>query len=568
MPFFEIVLILLFGAIGAVLGFFYSKQQNSLQAEGHIRAIKEEGEKRLIELEQQQRESLREVRQENAQSRSVLEDELRERRQEIKQYEQRMQQKDQKIDERNRLFDDRENVLRQSENAFEHHRLKHEQEFASLRQKLEHDGDRYKQALENDYNQRKLSLHDEWNQKNLELDHIKLHYEHAKEEFQSERTKELERIAHLSREEARREVIAAIEAESRTEALKMVRTIEANAREDAERIAREIITLAIQRCASDQVSEVTVTAVPLPNEEMKGRIIGREGRNIRALEAATGVDLIIDDTPDMVILSSFDPVRREVARIALTKLIIDGRIHPTRIEEMVDKARQEVEQVVVEEGQRAVDEANISGLQPELVKMVGRLHFRTSYGQNVLNHSIEVAVLAGIMASELGADIQVCKLAGLLHDLGKAFDQEVEGPHALISGEIARRFNKSPKVIHAIVSHHASEADPQNLEAIIVQAADAISAARPGGRRETVDLHFKRLAMLEEIANAFAGVEKSFAVQAGREVRVIVRPEEVDELHATQLARDIARKIEESMDYPGQIKISVVRETRSVEYAK
>jgi ribonuclease Y len=301
---------------------------------------------------------------------------------------------------------------------------------------------------------------------------------------------------------------------------------------------------------------------------MKGRIIGREGRNIRALEAATGVDLIIDDTPEAVILSGFDPVRREVARIALTKLIVDGRIHPTRIEEVVAKAQQEVDTIVREEGERALMEANIANLPPELVKLIGRLHFRTSYGQNVLNHSIEVSVLAATIAAELGADVNVCKVAGLLHDLGKAIDQEVEGPHHLISGEIARRFNRSPAIIHAIVSHHAAESEPQSLEAAIVQAADAVSAARPGARRETIDLYIKRLESLENIANSFRGVEKAFAVQAGREVRIVVRPEEVDEFAASQLASDIARRIEETMDFPGQIKVCVVRETRSVDYAK
>jgi ribonucrease Y len=308
--------------------------------------------------------------------------------------------------------------------------------------------------------------------------------------------------------------------------------------------------------------------VPLPNDEMKGRIIGREGRNIRALEAATGVDLIIDDTPEAVILSGFDPVRREIARIALTRLIIDGRIHPARIEEVVAKAQQDVETVVREEGERACAEANITNLPPELVKLIGRLHFRSSYGQNVLNHSIEVSVLAATIAAELGADMGVCKVAGLLHDLGKAIDQEVEGPHALIAGEIARRFGKSPRVVHAIVAHHATEAEPQSLEAAIVQAADAISAARPGARRETVELYIKRLESLERIANSFRGVEKSFAIQAGREVRIIVKPEEVDEVAAHQLAHDVAATIESSMDYPGQIKVCVVRETRVVDYAK
>ncbi|HLL78213.1 MAG TPA: ribonuclease Y, partial [Ktedonobacteraceae bacterium] len=379
---------------------------------------------------------------------------------------------------------------------------------------------------------------------------------------------ELERIAGLTVEEAKQLLIVSIEEQARQDAARRVHEIETTAREEAEQKAREIITLAIQRCASDQVSDVTVSVVPLPNDEMKGRIIGREGRNIRALEAATGVDLIIDDTPEAVILSGFDPVRREVARIALTKLILDGRIHPARIEDVVAKARQEVDNVIREEGERALMESNVHTLPPDLVKILGRLHFRTSYGQNVLNHSIEVAVLAGTIAAELGADVKVCKEAGLLHDMGKAIDQEVEGPHAIISGEIARRFGKSPRIIHAMVAHHATEAEPQSLEAAIVQAADAISAARPGARRETIDLYIKRLEALESIANSFTGVEKSFAIQAGREVRIIVKPEEIDEFAANRLASDIAHKIEESLDYPGQIRVCVVRETRSVDYAR
>ena len=388
------------------------------------------------------------------------------------------------------------------------------------------------------------------------------------EAVKREQLKELERIAQLSEEQAKEILLTRIEDQVRAEAARRIRIIEEEAREEADARAREIITLAIQRCASDQVAEAVVSVVPLPNDEMKGRIIGREGRNIRALEAATGVDLIIDDTPEAVILSGFDPVRREVARLALTRLILDGRIHPARIEDVVAKARQEVDVIVREEGERAAMEANVHGLQPELLKILGRLHFRTSYGQNVLAHSVEVSILAGTIAHELGADVNVCKTAALLHDMGKAIDQEVEGPHAIIGGEIARRFGKSPKVIHAMVAHHATESEPQSLEAAIVQAADAISAARPGARRETIDLYIKRLEALENIANSFTGVEKSFAIQAGREVRIIVKPEEIDEFAANRLASDIAHKIEESLDYPGQIKVCVVRETRSIDYAR
>jgi len=379
---------------------------------------------------------------------------------------------------------------------------------------------------------------------------------------------ELQRVARLTEEQARELLLTRIENQVRAEAAHRVRMIEEQAREEADARAREIITLAIQRCASDQVAEAVVSVVPLPNDEMKGRIIGREGRNIRALEAATGVDLIIDDTPEAVILSGFDPVRREVARLALTRLILDGRIHPARIEDVVAKARQEVDAIVREAGEQAAMEANVHGLQPELLKILGRLHFRTSYGQNVLAHSVEVSILAATIAHELGADVNVCKTAALMHDLGKAIDQEVEGPHAIISGEIARRFGKSPKIIHAMVAHHATDAEPQTLEAAIVQAADAISAARPGARRETIDLYIKRLEALESIANSFTGVEKSFAIQAGREVRIIVKPEEIDEYAASRLASDIAHKIEESLDYPGQIKICVVRETRAIDYAR
>lgn len=540
------VLCLVCLAVGGVVAGYYVKQQGRLEYEEQLRRVKDENEHKLIELQRQQRDSLREAKEENAKARTTLETEIRERRIEMKQLEQRVQQKEQTLERKTDALDQRERALQQ-------------REFDLPRQQEKIEAQRQQMAAETArLAQERERAHAQLTQELLQ----------ERQKFDHEMVVELERVAHLSRDEARAQVIASIADQAREDAIKRVREIEAQAREEADARAREIITLAIQRCASDQVAEVAIAVVPLPNDEMKGRIIGREGRNIRTLEAATGVDLVIDDTPDTVVLSSFDPVRREVARMALTKLIIDGRIHPARIEEMVEKARQEVDNVVREEGERAVTEAGITGLPPELAKMVGRLHFRTSYGQNVLNHSIEVAVLAGIMAHELGANAHVCKVAGLLHDLGKAFDQEIEGPHALISGEIARRFKQPPAIVHAIVAHHAMEGDPMSLEAAIVQAADAISAARPGGRRETVDLYMKRLEMLEHIANSFPGVEKSFAVQAGREVRIIVKPEEIDELGANQLAREIARKIEESMQYPGQIKVAVVRETRAVEYAK
>jgi ribonuclease Y len=555
--FLVVLLIPVAGAAGATLATLYARQQVRLVFEERLRRVKDEGEQRLIELEHQQRDALREAKEENAKVRAALESEVRERRLEVREYERRLQQREQALDRRAEALDQQERTVQKKEHSLaqrhdqlDAHQRELDEQIARLTREREQEAARLEQ------------------ERAAVREQLAAERRQAAEDLARERLGELERIARLSRDEARREVIAAVEAQAHDEAARLVRSIETRAREDAEARAREIITLAIQRCASDQVSDVTITAVPLPNDEMKGRIIGREGRNIRAIEAATGVDLVIDDTPDTVLLSSFDPVRREVARLALTRLIIDGRIHPARIEEVVDKARQDVDAIVFEEGERAVSEANITGFPPELVKLIGRLHFRTSYGQNVLNHSIEVSVLAATIAAELGADVNVCKVAGLLHDLGKAFDQEIEGPHALISGEIARRFHRSPKIIHAIVAHHATEADPQSLEAVIVQAADAISAARPGARRETVELYLKRLEMLEQIANSFDGVERSYAVQAGREVRIIVKPEEVDEFGAARLARDIARSIEENMDYPGQIKISVVRETRSVEYAK
>ncbi|MBX5451448.1 ribonuclease Y [Thermogemmatispora sp.] len=509
-----IILAALLGAgIALVIGYRLGEARNKSKFEERLRLEKEASERLLLEMQQQQREALREAREETARFRATIERENAERRAELQRQERRLQQKEESLERKIEALEQRERRLQARERAVEEQR----QEVEELK--------RQQQA-------------------------------------------ELERISQLSEEEARELLLSRMEALVRAEASRRARIIEEEAREQAEARAREIITLAIQRCASDQVSEAVVSVVPLPNEEMKGRIIGREGRNIRALEAATGVDLIIDDTPEAVILSGFDPVRREVARLALNRLILDGRIHPTRIEDVVAKAQQEVDNIIREAGERAAMEANVHGLQPELLKILGRLHFRTSYGQNVLAHSVEVAILAGTIAHELGADVNVCKTAALLHDIGKAIDQEVEGPHAVVGGEIARRFGKSPKIIHAMVAHHASEMEPQSLEAAIVQAADAISAARPGARRETIDLYLKRLEALESIANSFPGVEKSFAIQAGREIRIIVKPDEIDEYGANRLASEIAHKIEESLDYPGQIKVCVVRETRAVDYAR
>ncbi|GCE10327.1 ribonuclease Y [Tengunoibacter tsumagoiensis] len=508
-----VILLLIGVTIALYAGYLYGSARQKNKFEESLRLQKEASELKLLEVQEQQREALRETREETARFRNTIERENAERRTEMQRQERRIQQKEENLERKIDALEQRE---------------------------------------------RKVSTRER------SIDQVRVEVE----ELKQKQLTELERISNLTQDQARDLLLSQIEQQTRIEAGQRIRRIEEQAREEGESRAREIITLAIQRCASDQVAEAVVSVVPLPNDEMKGRIIGREGRNIRALEAATGVDLIIDDTPEAVILSGFDPVRREVARLALTKLILDGRIHPARIEDVVAKARQEVDLIVREAGENAALEANVHGLQPELLKILGRLHFRTSYGQNVLAHSVEVSILAATIAHELGADVTVCKTAALLHDMGKAIDQEVEGPHAIIGGEVARRFGKSPKIIHAMVAHHASETEPQTLEAAIVQAADAISAARPGARRETIDLYIKRLEALEQIANSFTGVEKSFAIQAGREVRIIVKPEEVDEYASTRLASDIAHKIEESLDYPGQIKVCVVRETRSVDYAR
>ncbi len=508
-----LIIILLGAALAVISGYYIGVMRNRGKFEARLRAEKETSEQRLLDVQAEQREVLREARDETARLRTTMERENSERRIELQRQERRLQQKEETLERKIDALEQRERKLTGRERSLDQTR----EELEILKQK---------------------------------------------------QSVELERIAHLTEEQAKELLLTRIENQVRAEAVHRIRLIEEQAREEADTRAREIITLAIQRCASDQVAEAVVSVVPLPNDEMKGRIIGREGRNIRALEAATGIDLIIDDTPEAVILSGFDPVRREVARLALTRLILDGRIHPARIEDVVAKARQEVDVIVREAGEQAAMEANVHGLQPELLKILGRLHFRTSYGQNVLAHSVEVSILAATIAYELGADVNVCKTAALLHDMGKAIDQEVEGPHAIIGGEIARRFGKSPKIIHAMVAHHATDAEPQTLEAAIVQAADAISAARPGARRETIDLYIKRLEALESIANSFTGVEKSFAIQAGREVRIIVKPEEIDEYAASRLASDIAHKIEESLDYPGQIKVCVVRETRAIDYAR
>jgi ribonuclease Y len=482
----------------------------------HLRASLEHAgrtaEKIVAEAQDKARALLLEAQDEALKIKLQAEQEVRERRSDLQRQERRLQQKEETLDRRGEQLERRERQLAQKERELEQARA----EVEKLKQR----------------------------------------------EFE-----ELQRISGLTREQARQTLLQMIEEEVRQEANRRVREIEQEAKEEADRRARKIIALAIQRCAADQVAELSSTVVPLPNDEMKGRIIGREGRNIRALESMTGVDVIIDDTPDAVTLSGFDPIRREIARMALQKLIADGRIHPARIEEVVNKSRQELEQIIREEGERAAIQAGVHGLHPELLKLLGRLKFRTSYGQNVLMHSIEVAHLAAMIAAELGADVTVARTAGLLHDIGKAVDHEVEGPHALIGADIVRRFGKSPKIVHAIAAHHFDE-EPQTIEPIIISAADAISGARPGARRETVENYIKRLEALEAVAYSFPGVEKAYAIQAGREIRIIVKPDQIDDLGAVRLARDIARKIEETLEYPGQIKVTVLRETRVVDYAR
>ncbi len=401
----------------------------------------------------------------------------------------------------------------------------------------------------------------------LELEEARDKQRHELEGARDERRRELERVASLTTDDARTMLLAEIETEVREIANRKIRVIEQETKEEANRRAMQILATAVQRCAPEYVAESTVSVVPLPSDDMKGRIIGREGRNIRALEAATHVDIIIDDTPEVIMVSCFDAVRREIARRAISKLVQDGRIHPARIEEVVLKAQQEVEIVMQEEGERVAYEANVQGLHPELIRLLGRLKYRTSYGQNVLQHSLECSFIAAGIAAELGADISVAKTAALLHDIGKAVDHEVEGPHALIGAEIAKRLGRSSRIVHAIAAHHGEE-EPATVEAFIVATADSISGGRPGARRDMLERYIQRLEALEGVANSFDGVDKSFAIQAGREVRILVRPDNIDDLGATRLARDVAKKIEETLEYPGQIKVTVIRETRSVDYAR
>ena len=411
---------------------------------------------------------------------------------------------------------------------------------------------------------------DSFERKEKEIQRKTEELEQQKQEVQevfNRQMNELQRISTLSKEQAKEQLLSEVEKQIKAEKAMLIKELDLKAKEDASKNAREIISYAIQKCAADHTSETTVSIVNLPNDDMKGRIIGREGRNIKALETLTGIDLIIDDTPEAVIISGFDPLRREVAKVALEKLIDDGRIHPAKIEEMVEKAKEEINGIIKSEGERAILESGVHNLHPDLIKLIGKLKYRTSYGQNVLNHSIEVSNLARIMAEEIGADPKIARRAGLLHDIGKALDHDMEGTHIEIGVDILKKYKENPNVINAVEAHHG-DVEPQTIEAVLVQAADAISASRPGARRETLDAYIKRLEQLEEISNSFEGVDKSFAIQAGREVRIIVKPEKISDEEMVLLARDIAKKVEDEMEYPGQIKVNMIRETRIVEYAK
>lgn len=462
--------------------------------------------------ESKKREATLEAKEEILRSRKEYEKEEKERRADLQKQERRLQQKEENIDRKTDAIEKKEEALAQKHAAMD--------------------------------------------KENEEIKIIK-----------RSQTEMLERISGFTAEEAKKYLIEQVESEVTHETALKIKEIEARAKDEADQYAREVVASAIQRCAADHVAEITVSVVPLPNDEMKGRIIGREGRNIRTIETLTGVDLIIDDTPEAITVSCFEPVRREVARLALEKLIADGRIHPTHIEEMVAKARREVDAVIKSEGERAVLETGVRGLHPELVKMLGRLHYRTSYGQNVLQHSIEVAHLAGMMAAELGADVATAKRAGLLHDIGKAVDHELEGTHVALGVEFLRKYHEREDVIHAVQAHH-NDVEPQTVVACLVQAADAVSAARPGARRENIENYIKRLEKLEEITGSYPGVETSYAIQAGREVRVMVKPEQVSEDEMVILARELAKRIESELEYPGQIKVHVLRETKVIEYAK
>ncbi|MCR5233827.1 MAG: ribonuclease Y [Lachnospiraceae bacterium] len=486
-----------------------SDEEKIGNAEQKAREIIDEA---LKTAEAKKREGLLEVKEESIRAKNEIEKETKERRAELQRLERRVQQKEENLDKKTDAIEKREVSFAQKEEAL----AKQKEQVSKLNE---------------------------------------------------QRVQELERISGLTSEQAKEYLLKTVEDDVKHETAVLVKELETRAKEEADKKAKEFVVGAIQRCAADHVAETTISVVQLPNDEMKGRIIGREGRNIRTLETMTGVDLIIDDTPEAVVLSGFDPIRREVARIALEKLIVDGRIHPARIEEMVEKAQKEVETMIREEGEAATLEVGVHGIHPELIKLLGRLKFRTSYGQNVLKHSIEVSLLCGLLASEIGADVRLAKRAGLLHDIGKAVDHEMEGSHIQLGVDLCRKYKESATVINAVEAHHG-DVEPQSLVAVLVQAADTISAARPGARRETLETYTNRLKQLEDITNSFKGVDKSFAIQAGREVRIMVVPEQVNDADMILLARDISKKIEEEMEYPGQIKVNVIRESRVTDYAK
>ena len=512
----EIIMIVVGAVVGLGIGFAFGIAYRKKFAEREIGSAEAEATRLINEAirsgESRKKEMLLEAKDEIHKSRTEYEREVKERRAELTKQERRLQQKEETLDKKAENFERKEE---------------------DLAKKLEKVAETQAEA----------------------------------EQAKAAQMKALEVISGLTQEQAKAHLLQSVEEEVRHETALKIKEIEAQMKEDAEEKAREVIATAIQRCAADHAAETTVSVVALPNDEMKGRIIGREGRNIRTLETITGVDLIIDDTPEAITVSSFDPVRREIARLALEKLIADGRIHPTRIEDMVEKARKDVDRTIREEGERACYETGVHNLNPELVKILGRQKYRTSYGQNVLNHSIEVAHIAGLMAAELGVDPALAKRAGLLHDLGKSIDHEVEGSHVQLGADIARKYKENPVVVNAIESHHG-DVEPKTIVAVLVQAADAISAARPGARRENVENYIRRLQKLEELTGSFPGVDKAFAIQAGREVRIMVKPEVVTEDNMILLARDVAKKIESELEYPGQIKINVIRETKAVEYAK
>lgn len=505
--------------VGVAAGYFvyrqYSKNKIGLAKSEASRILEEAN----LEAKTTRKEALLEAKEEQHKLRVEFDNESKERKSEYQKTEQRLQQKESYLDKKDDALDKKQEQLENQKKDI----ADKEQELLAIEDKLKNS------------------------------------------QFLLEQ--ELERISGMSRDEAKQQLMDALIDSAKKDAAQEAKAIEAEAKENAEKKAKNIISLAIQRCAADHTTDTTVSVVALPNDEMKGRIIGRVGRNIRALESATGVDLIIDDTPDVVTLSGFDPIRREVARITLEKLIADGRIHPARIEEMVDKVRKEVDTIVKEAGENAVFECGVYGIHPELIKTLGKLKYRTSYGQNCLQHSLEVAFLAGVMASELGANVKIAKRAGLLHDIGKAVDHEIEGTHVQIGVDLLKKYKESPAVIHAVAAHHG-DIEATTVEAVLIQAADAISSARPGARRESLENYVKRIEKLETIANSFKGVEQSYAIQAGREIRVMVKPEVVDDSTTVFLAKEIAEKLEGELEYPGQIKVTVVREIRSVDYAK